>query len=45
MMNANPFTLGHLHLVERAASENDTLHLFILSEEAGPIPFLIRRTY
>ena len=45
VMNANPFTLGHLHLVERAASENDTLHLFILSEEAGPIPFLIRRTY
>ena len=43
VMNANPFTLGHLHLVERAASENDTLHLFILSEEAGPIPFLIRR--
>ncbi len=43
VMNANPFTLGHLHLVERAAAENDAVHLFILSEEAGPIPFAVRR--
>ena len=43
VMNANPFTLGHLHLVERAAAENDTVHLFVLSEEAGPIPFAVRR--
>lgn len=43
VMNANPFTLGHLHLVERAAAENGTVHLFILSEEAGPIPFAVRR--
>ena len=43
VMNANPFTLGHLHLVERAAAENDALHLFVLSEEAGPIPFAVRR--
>ena len=43
VMNANPFSLGHLHLVERAAAENDTVHLFVLSEEAGPIPFDVRR--
>lgn len=43
VMNANPFTLGHLHLVEKAAAENDTVHLFVLSEEAGPIPFAVRR--
>ena len=43
VMNANPFTLGHRHLVERAAAENDTLHLFLLSEEAGPIPFAVRK--
>lgn len=43
VMNANPFTLGHLHLVERAAAENDAVHLFVLSEEAGPIPFAVRR--
>lgn len=43
VMNANPFTNGHLHLVEQASRENDVVHLFILSEEAGPIPFSVRR--
>ena len=43
VMNANPFTLGHRHLIERAAAENDALHLFLLSEEAGPIPFAVRK--
>jgi len=43
VMNANPFTLGHLYLVDKAAAENSTVHLFILSEEAGPIPFAARR--
>lgn len=43
VMNANPFTLGHRHLVEQASRENDVVHLFLLSEEAGPIPFSVRR--
>ena len=43
VMNANPFTLGHRHLAELAASENDVVHLFILSQEAGPISFRVRR--
>ncbi|MCI9557603.1 MAG: [citrate (pro-3S)-lyase] ligase [Lawsonibacter sp.] len=43
VMNANPFSLGHLHLVERAAAENNTVHIFVLSEEAGPIPFAVRK--
>ena len=43
VLNANPFTLGHRHLVEQASSENDWLHLFLLSEEAGPIPFSVRK--
>lgn len=43
VMNANPFTLGHRYLVERASAENDTVHLFLLSEEAGPIPHDVRR--
>lgn len=43
VMNANPFTRGHQHLVEYAAGENDVVHLFLLSEEAGPIPFAVRR--
>ena len=42
-MNANPFTYGHLHLVERACGENDRVHLFIVSEEAGPIPAAVRK--
>lgn len=43
VMNANPFTLGHRYLVETAARENDFVHLFLLSEEAGPIPFAVRK--
>lgn len=42
VMNANPFTLGHRHLVERAAAENDTVHLFVLSEDASLVPFEVR---
>ena len=41
-MNANPFTLGHRYLVETAAKENDVVHLFLLSEDAGPIPAHVR---
>lgn len=43
VMNANPYTRGHRFLIERAAAENDWLHLFLLSEEAGPIPFAVRK--
>ena len=43
VMNANPFTLGHRYLVERAAEENDVVHLFVLSEDAGPIPAKVRK--
>ncbi len=43
VMNANPFTLGHRYLIETAARENDFVHLFLLSEEAGPIPFAVRK--
>ena len=42
-MNANPFTLGHQYLVEKAAAENDLLHLFIVSEDASLVPFKIRK--
>ncbi len=43
VLNANPFTLGHLYLVEKAAGENDYLHLFIVSEDASLVPFEIRK--
>lgn len=43
VMNANPFTLGHLYLVEKAASENDLLHLFMVSDDSSLIPFSVRK--
>ncbi len=33
VMNCNPFTKGHLFLIEKAAKENDVVHLFILTED------------
>ena len=43
VMNANPFTLGHQYLVETAAKNCDTLHLFVLSEDASLVPFSVRK--
>ena len=43
VMNANPFTLGHQYLVEKASKENDILHLFIVSEDKSIFPFNIRK--
>ena len=43
VMNANPFTLGHQYLVETAADRCDTLHLFLLSEDASLVPFGVRK--
>lgn len=43
VMNANPFTLGHQYLVEKASSENDILHLFIVSEDASLVSFSVRK--
>lgn len=44
VMNANPFTCGHLALIERAASENALVHLFLVSEDASLFPFVVRKT-
>lgn len=35
VMNCDPFTLGHRHLIETAASECDWLYVFVLSEDGG----------
>ncbi|MGT2756818.1 [citrate (pro-3S)-lyase] ligase [Streptococcus ovuberis] len=43
VINANPFTLGHQYLVEKASAENDLLHLFIVSEDASLVPFSVRK--
>ena len=33
VMNCNPFTLGHQHLIETAARECDHVYVFVLSED------------
>ena len=43
VMNANPFTLGHQYLVEVAAKQCDTLHLFVVSEDRSQFPFAVRK--
>ncbi|MBQ9009838.1 MAG: [Clostridia bacterium] len=43
VMNANPFTLGHQYLVETAARACDTLHLFVVSEDASLVPAAVRK--
>ena len=43
VMNANPFTNGHLYLVEKACAENDFVHLFMVSEDASLVPFAVRK--
>ena len=42
VMNANPFTKGHLFLIEQAAAVTDRLHLFMVSDNASAIPFSVR---
>ena len=39
VMNANPFTLGHAALVERAARESERVVLFVLSEDRSLVPY------
>lgn len=43
VMNANPFTCGHRHLIETAAASCDTLHVFVVSEDASLVPFAVRK--
>lgn len=42
VMNANPFTLGHRHLVEQAARAVDTLHVLVVREDRSAFPFEVR---
>lgn len=43
VMNANPFTKGHLYLVETAAAANEHVHLFVVSEDVSLFPTTIRK--
>ena len=42
VMNANPFTMGHLHLLQQAAQVVELLHVFVLQEEKSAFPFAAR---
>jgi [citrate (pro-3S)-lyase] ligase len=42
VINGNPFTLGHLHLVQCAARQVDRLYLFVVREERSQFPFAVR---
>jgi len=42
VINANPFTLGHLHLVRQALKQCDWLHVFVVSEDASAISYADR---
>ncbi len=42
IMNCNPFTNGHLYLIEKASSENDHVHIFILDEDKSAFPSSVR---
>ncbi len=43
VMNANPFTLGHQYLLEKASAENDVVHVFVVSEDVSLVPFSVRK--
>ncbi|MGE4298997.1 MAG: GNAT family N-acetyltransferase [Desulfovibrionaceae bacterium] len=42
VMNANPFTLGHRYLVERAVARCGRLLIFVVQEDASAFPFSVR---
>lgn len=42
VINANPFTLGHQFLLEKAAGGNDVVHVFVVSEDVSLVPFKVR---
>jgi len=42
VVNCNPFTNGHQFLIEKAATENKVVYLFVVEEERSAFPFKIR---
>lgn len=42
VVNCNPFTLGHLYLIERAAMENEEVIVFVVEEDRSAFPTDIR---
>jgi len=42
VLNANPFTFGHLYLVRQALEQCDWLHVFVVAEDASAIRYADR---
>jgi [citrate (pro-3S)-lyase] ligase len=42
IINANPMTNGHLHLIETAAKQHEELLVFVVSEDLSSFPFADR---
>lgn len=42
VMNCNPVTLGHLYLIEKCASQNDNVLIFLVEENKSVFPYEIR---
>lgn len=42
VMNCNPFTLGHQYLIEKVASENEEVIVFVVEEDRSAFPFKVR---
>lgn len=42
VMNANPFTRGHLYLAEQASKSVDWVYIFVVSEDASEFPADVR---
>lgn len=42
VVNCNPFTKGHQFLIEKAATENDIVYLFVVEEDKSVFPFIVR---
>ncbi|MFH5881154.1 [citrate (pro-3S)-lyase] ligase [Liberiplasma polymorphum] len=42
VVNANPMTKGHYHLIETVSKENDEVIVFVVSEEKSIFPFNVR---
>ena len=42
VVNCNPFTNGHKFLIEKAATENEIVYLFVVEEDLSAFPFAIR---
>ncbi len=42
VVNCNPYTRGHRHLIEKASGENEVVYLFVVEEELSVFPFKVR---